>query len=379
MTPTERNEDKLLFTPGPLTTSSTVKAAMLHDLGSRDYTYIEVVRRIRQRLLALAGQGDDSHYVAIPVQGSGTSGIEAVVSSTLGPDDKLLVIVNGAYGTRIARIATIHHIPVATLVYPENALPRLDDLETTLRDDPAISMVAVVHCETTTGLLNQVEPIGAIAHRYHCQLFVDAMSSFGAIPLDFAAAHITYLVSSANKCVEGVPGFSFVLAERAALLATEGYARTLTLDLLAQWRGLEKNGQFSYTPPIQVMLAFDQALTELEQEGGVIARGARYQANHRTLIAAMREMGFREYVDPAHQSPIITTFLYPQHPAFDFETFYRALNEQGLVIYPGKLTHADCFRIASIGRLYPEDMQRLVAAIRQTCQAMGIPLPLSQD
>jgi 2-aminoethylphosphonate-pyruvate transaminase len=261
-------------------------------------------------------------------------------------------------------------------VYPENALPALDELDTALRGNPSITMVAAVHCETTTGILNPVEAIGSIVAQHKRQYFVDAMSSFGGIPLDMAAANVTYLVSSANKCIEGVPGFSFVLARRDALLATEGYARTLTLDLLAQWRGLETNGQFRFTPPVQVMLAFHQALVELEEEGGVTARGERYRANHQTLIAGMREMGFREYVDPAHQSYIITTFLYPDDPSFHFETFYRKLSEKGYVIYPGKLTHADCFRIGTVGHLYQADIQALLDGIRQTCEEVGLRYPV---
>ncbi len=370
--PVTRNKDKLLFTPGPLTTSDTVKAVMLHDLGSRDQEFMRVVREIRLKLLAIAGQPDDSVYTAIPMQGSGTFSIEAVISSVVPLDGKLLVIINGAYGKRIAQIATVHKIPVHTLKYAENMIPDLAEIQAALQANPDITTVAVVHCETTTGIINPIAAIGDIVQRYNRVYMVDAMSSFGAVPVDLTAAHITYLVSSSNKCIEGVPGFAYVLARKDALLATQGYARTLALDLLDQWQELEKTGQFRFTPPVQIMLAFHQALLEFEAEGGVAARAARYQQNHDTLIAGMRAMGFREYLPVELQSCIITTFYYPDHPNFDFEVFYLMLSDRGFVIYPGKLGGLPCFRLGSIGRLYPQDMTALLGAIRETLQAMNV-------
>lgn len=368
----EKHKDKLLFTPGPLTTSASVKAMMPRDLGSRDTEFIGVVRTIREKLLHIAGQPNDEHYTVILMQGSGTFGVEAVISSTVPPNGKILVIVNGAYGRRIVEMATILRIEAVVLNYPENVLPNLDEIEKALQDDPRIMMVVLVHCETTTGILNPLESIGALVHRYQRQFFVDAMSSFGAIPVDIAAIPVTYLVSSSNKCIEGVPGFSFTLAKKDALLATKGYARSLSLDLYSQWQGLEKDGQFRFTPPVQAMLAFAQALVELEEEGGVNARGERYRANHEALIEGMRHIGFKEYLTPDVQSYIITTFLYPESAHFDFEAFYHHLGARGFVIYPGKLTQADCFRIGNIGRLKVQDIEALLEAIRQTATKMGI-------
>jgi len=239
-----------------------------------------------------------------------------------------------------------------------------------LATDEAISAVAVVHCETTTGIMNPVEEIGRVVKHFDKVYFVDAMSSFGAVPLNLAAAGIDYLVSSANKCIEGVPGFAFVLAKRETLASTEGYARSLSLDLLAQWRGLEANGQFRFTPPTHALLAFHQALLELEAEGGVIGRAARYRTNYETLVAGMREMGFQEYLEPGVRGYIITSYRYPAHPSFSFERFYQSLNEQGHVIYPGKVSAADCFRIGSIGRIFPAYVRGLLAAIRETLAEM---------
>lgn len=363
--------DKLLFTPGPLTTSASVKAAMGRDLGSRDHEFIGLVREIRAELLALGGVAAPE-YEAVLVQGSGTFGLEAVISSVTPPEGKWLLIINGAYGRRLAQITAVHHLPTHTLTYPENDVPDLAQIAAALHADPTITHVGVVHCETTSGIVNPVADIGELAHRYGKVCFVDAMSSFGAIPLDLAEAHIDYLVSSANKCIEGVPGFSFVLARRTALLATEGYARSLSLDLLAQWRGLENDGQFRFTPPTHALLAFRQALRELAEEGGVDGRYARYQQNHHTLVRGMRALGFREFVPAEKQGPIITSFYYPDHPNFDFGHFYDLLNERGFVIYPGKVSQADCFRIGSIGRLYPNHVTDLLAAIQEALTMMEV-------
>ena len=366
-------KDKVLFTPGPLTTSRTVKQAMLRDLGSRDSEFIAVVRDIRRRLLALGGVADGG-YEAILMQGSGTFCLEAVVSSVIPPNGRLLVIVNGAYGRRIAQIASVLKIDTVELRTPENRKPNVQEVADTLSADESITHVAVVHCETTTGIINPIREIGAIVNGFGRTYFVDAMSSFGGMPLNLAECEITYLVTSVNKCIEGVPGFGVILARRTALLETEGYARSLSLDLLAQWRSLEESGQFRFTPPTHALVAFHQALLELEAEGGVEARAARYRANHRTLVTGMRKLGFQEYLEPQDQGPIITSFRYPTHPKFDFEEFYQRLNEKDFVIYPGKVSDADCFRIGSIGRISVSDVRGLLAAIRDTLAEMEIVL-----
>jgi len=366
-------KDKILFTPGPLTTSRTVKQALLRDLGSRDYEFISIVSDIRQRLLEIGAVADDG-YAAIIMQGSGTYSLESVVSSTIPPAGKLLVIINGVYGRRIAQIARVYDIEVVPLTYPENRKPELAELEAALSADEAITSVAVIHCETTTGLINPIKEIGEIVKRFGVDYFVDAMSSFGAVPLNLAECGIDYLVSSANKCIEGIPGFGIILVKRDTLMKTEGYAQTFSLDLLAQLLRLEKDGQFRFTPPTHSLIAYHQALLELEAEGSVEGRAARYRANYETLIAGMRVLGFEEYLRPEDQGYIITSFTYPHHPNFNFEEFYRRLNDQDYVIYPGKVSQADCFRIGSIGRIFPADINALLAAIRETLQVMEVVL-----
>ncbi len=354
---------KLLFTPGPLTTSATVKAAMLRDAGSRDPDFLAIVREIRERLLALGGALPGGGFEAVLMQGSGTFAIESVISSAIPPAGRLLVLVNGAYGRRIAQMARIHGIAVETLETPENRKISPEAVAERLGAHPGITHVAVIHCETTTGILNPIEEIGAAVRCRGAVYIVDAMSSFGAIPIDLEATHSDFLISSANKCIEGVPGFGFVLARRDQLMAAKGLARTLSLDLHAQWAGLEGDGQFRFTPPTHVLLAFHQALLELEAEGGVPGRAARYRSNYEALTKGMSAMGFEAYLAPEDQSYIITTWRYPDDPAFRFDEFYSRLSDAGFLIYPGKLSQAPCFRIGTIGRLNETDIRRLLDAI----------------
>ena len=366
-------KDKILFTPGPLTTSKTVKTAMLRDLGSRDFEFIKIIKDIRVKLLE-AGQVEGKGYEAIIMQGSGTFSIEAVLSSAIPPDGINFIIINGAYGKRIAKICDI--LKIKTLIYecPENTTPDLKEIDSVLKKNNDITTVSVIHCETTTGIINPIKEIGEIVSKYKKTYFVDAMSSFGAVPADLDECRIDFLVSSANKCIEGVPGFGFILAKKQSLLKTKGMARTLTLDIYDQWEGLEKNGQFRFTPPTHSLIAFHQALMELEQEGGVESRGARYKLNYQTLIAGMRKMGFKEYLTPEDQGYIITSFRYPQNSNFNFENFYEKLNELDYVIYPGKVSDADCFRIGNIGRIFPTDVKALLAAIHNVLDEMEVSL-----
>lgn len=362
--------DKLLFTPGPLSTSETVKRAMLRDLGSRDSEFIELVRGIRRDLLLLCGEGHDE-YEAVPMQGSGTFAVESILSSAVPAGGSLLVLVNGAYGRRIAQIARVHDIRCRQLDFPEDRPVSAEAVREELAREPA-THTALVHCETTTGMVNPVEEIGSVVRAAGSTCLVDAMSSFGGIPLEVRGAGIDFLVSSANKCIQGVPGFGFVIARRSALEGCRGRARTVSLDLYDQWEGLERNGQFRFTPPAQVLLAFRQALDELESEGGITARAARYAANARTLVDGMRELGFETYLRDEDRSAIITTFRYPSDPKFEFETFYRLLAQTGHVIYPGKLTGEDCFRIGSIGAITEREIRGLLAAVSEVMAAMGM-------
>ncbi len=371
-------KDKLLFTPGPLTTSRTVKEAMLHDMGSRDEEFIAMVRDIRRQLLELGGASQASGYEAVLVQGSGTFGVESVLTSAIPAKGKLLILVNGAYGERMVQMATRYGIATEVLRWSEDEMVDPAAVQKALNADSGISHVVIVDCETTTGILNPTEKVGAIVQAAGRTFIVDAMSSFGAVPTDLAAGGIDYLISSANKCVEGVPGFSFVLARRTKLESCKGQARTLSLDLYEQWRGLEGNGQFRYTPPTHTLLAFAQALKELAEEGGVAGRAARYLGNHNALKVGMKELGFIPYLAPEVQSYIITAFHYPGDTNFKFEEFYRRLSQRDMVIYPGKLGHVDCFRMGNIGRLKDKDIQALLVAVEGVLKEMSVAIPVAR-
>jgi 2-aminoethylphosphonate-pyruvate transaminase len=364
-------KNPLLFTPGPLTTSETVKAAMQRDIGSRDADFTEMVAAVRSELLRIAHVSREQDYEAVLMQGSGTFGLESVISSVIPRDGRFLVLANGAYGERMAMIAERLGISTRLARWPENESPHAAAVQRLIEEVPAATHVAMVHCETTTGILNPIEETARIVKAAGCEFIVDAMSSFGGVPLDLSKLEIDYLISSPNKCLESVPGFSFVLVRREALVATKGRARSVSLDLLAQWESLEGSGQFRFTPPTHALLAFARALEELREEGGVAARAARYHVNHKTLQAGMRTLGFAEYLPAERQSDIITAFRYPDDPKFQFEEFYRRLRARGFTIYPGKVSHADCFRIGTIGHINEKDVRDLVAAIGGVLDEIG--------
>ena len=362
--------DPWLLTPGPLTTSPEVKQAMLHDYGSRDGHFIDINRRMRARLLDIVGGRDD--FVCVPLQGSGTFAVEAMIGTLVPPGGKLLVLINGAYGKRIAKIAETCRRAVAVLETPEDTPNDPRALDAALAADPAVTHVAAVHCETTSGILNPVEEIARVTARHGRRLLIDAMSAFGALPLEAAAVPFDAVAASSNKCLEGVPGMGFCLARRSALEAAEGNAPSLSLDLHDQWTAMEKTGQWRFTPPVQVIAAFDRALDEFEAEGGVAGRGGRYRENCRILVDGMRALGFETLLPDRLQAPIIVTFRTPADPGFAFETFYDRLREKGFVIYPGKLTVAESFRIGCIGKLGAREITAALSAIEETLGEMGV-------
>jgi 2-aminoethylphosphonate-pyruvate transaminase len=361
----------LLLTPGPLTTSPTVRRAMLRDSCTWEAEYNTLVNTIRRRLVALATGRDG--YTTVLMQGSGTFAVEATLGSVVPAAGKVLIVNNGAYGRRMVEIADRLHIARTEVSFPETAPADPDHIARLLADDPALTHVALVHCETTSGLLNPVAEVGRLAAAHGKIYIVDAMSSFGGISLTMEELGAHYLISSANKCIQGVPGFGFVIADRALLARTRSWARSLSLDLYDQWREMEeKGGKWRYTSPTHVVRAFAQALNELDAEGGVAARHRRYCANHECLLAGMQAVGFRTLLPRVIQSPIITAFLYPDTTAFSFEVFYQALKSRGFVIYPGKVSQAATFRIGTIGHVFPEDIARLNGQVSEVASEMGL-------
>lgn len=356
----------LLLTPGPLSTTPSVKQVMLRDWCTWDDDYnVGVVQQIRKTLVDLAGATMDKH-TAVLMQGSGTFSVESVVGSVIPEDGKLLVLANGAYGQRLAKISK--RLKVETVIHDSGDLapPDLERLQEALESDKAITHVALVHGETTTGMLNPIETIAPIVKSSGRVLIVDAMCTFGGIQIDVPGLQIDFIISSANKCIQGVPGFGFIVANRKSLLETKGRARSLSLDLYDQWETMESGseGKWRYTSPTHTVRAFAQALKELEDEGGIAARYKRYTENQQTLSKGMRELGFEPLLPDALQSPIITAFHFPNHPEFEFKRFYDLLKERGFVIYPGKVTDRDTFRIGSIGDVNVSQVRQLLEAIQ---------------
>ncbi len=362
--------DPWLMTPGPLTTSPQVKQAMLHDYGSRDGHFIAVNARVRERLVEIIAGGDD--FTTVPLQGSGTFVVEAMIGTFVPRDGKLLVLVNGAYGHRIAKIADYRGCAVKIIEVPEDQPVDPAAVDEALALDAAITHVAIVHCETTTGILNPIVEVGELVARHGRRYLIDAMSAFGALPLDAGTITFDAVVASSNKCLEGVPGMGFCIARKQALSETKGNAPALTLDLFEQWTAMEKNNQWRFTPPVQVIAAFDKALEIFTEEGGVAGRNARYRANCRLLIEGMRGLGFQTLLPDNLQAPIIVTFHCPRDPHFEFEAFYDHLRAKGYVIYPGKLTVADTFRIGCIGAIGAEQINGLLDAVANTLVEISV-------
>ena len=353
----------LLLTPGPLTTSDSVKETMMTDWCTWDEDYnLHIVQELRKELLGIATKTPEE-YTTVLLQGSGTYCVEAVIGATIGKNNKLLICSNGAYGDRMGNIAEYYHLDYDMLAFEETEQVSVEYVDDYLSNN---THVAFVHCETTTGILNPIKELSHVVKMHGKKLIVDCMSSFGGIPLDVHELGIDFLISSSNKCIQGVPGFGFIIARRSELMHCKGVARSLSLDIYDQWETMEKgNGKWRFTSPTHVVRAFKQALTELIAEGGVEARYARYCENHRILVDGMRSLGFKTLLEDAIQSPIITSFLYPK-AGFDFKSFYMALKSKGFVIYPGKISKADTFRIGNIGDVYPEDFKRLVETVKET-------------
>jgi len=358
----------ILLTPGPLSTSPTVRQAMLRDWCTWDDDYnLGVVTPIREGLIALATATRPQDYTAVLMQGSGTFSVEAMIGTAVPREGRLLVLANGEYGNRLGRIAITLGIDTVIHDSGELAPPDLGKLDAELSGDPTISHVVCVHNETTTGMINPLEAIARIVKRHERIFLVDSMSAFGGMPLDVADLGIDFLVSSANKCIQGVPGFGFVIAKISELEKCKGHSRSVSLDLYEQWQGMEKGkGKWRFTSPTHVVRAFAQAMSELQEEGGVAARYARYSENQHRLVRGMESLGFRCVLPHSLHSPIITGFYNPESPDYDFMKFYELLKAKGFVIYPGKVTGIDSFRIGTIGHVFPEDIDRLIVAISQS-------------
>jgi 2-aminoethylphosphonate-pyruvate transaminase len=360
-----------LLTPGPLTTAYSVKESMLRDWGSWDGDFRAMTARLRAELLSMLGS-KAGEFDCVPMQGSGTFVVEAMLGSLLPRNSKTLVLMNGAYGQRIAR--TLDYIGRAHVDIDKGDYmpPRGAEVADALAVDPAITHVVVVHCETSSGILNPIKEISDATYAAGRKLLIDSMSAFGAVDVDTDKIRFEVIVSSANKCIEGVPGFGFVIARKSALEAAKGNAHSLSLDVYDQWINMEKTGQWRFTPPTHVVAAFIEALRLHSEAGGVAGRGARYTKNRDVLVDGMRGLGFETLLRDRWLSPIIVTFFNPDDPSFEFSKFYELMKAKGFIIYPGKLTVVDSFRIGCIGQMDHHVMRSVVGAAKQSLDEMGV-------
>ncbi|WP_370278929.1 2-aminoethylphosphonate--pyruvate transaminase [Pontibacterium sp.] len=361
-----------LLTPGPITTSMTTKEAMLHDWGSWDADFNEITAEVRQRLLRMANA--EGTHTCVPVQGSGSFAVEATLGTLVPRDGKVLVLMNGAYGKRIGKSLDYMGRAHVAIDKGDYAPPTAAEVHAALEADPSITHVALVFCETSSGILNPVADIAAVVQGAGRSLIIDAMSAFGALPINAQLLPFDALISAANKCIEGVPGFGYAIIREEDLQASAGNAHSLSLDLYDQWQYMERCGQWRFTPPTHVVASFLQALKEHEAEGGVQGRLARYSRNRDRMVAGMRKLGFKTLLDDQWLSPIITTFFSPTDTSFDFKVFYEALKVRGFIIYPGKLTEAESFRLGHIGQLNDEQVDGLLEAVAAVLDEMKISL-----
>lgn len=358
-----------LLTPGPLTTTDTVKQEMMVDHCTWDNDYKQITQWIRGQLLELAHVSPEE-YTAVLMQGSGTFGVESAITSSVGKEGKLLILANGAYGERMEDIAKHAGLKYRIMHFPYYEVPDAKQVEEMLLSDSEITHVSMVHSETTSGILNDIESVGKVVKAAGKVFIVDAMSSFAGVDIPVADWGIDFIISSANKCIQGVPGFSFIICRLSELMKCEGKAVSLSLDLYDQWKGMF-DGKWRFTSPTHVVLAFAKAIEEMKEEGGIEARGRRYRDNNRLLIAEMEKLGFKTYIDAEHQGPIITTFFYPENCNYTFSEMYEYIKTRGYAIYPGKVTEAETFRIGNIGEIYREDIEKLIEIYREFLQMKG--------
>ena len=364
------DRDRILLTPGPLTTSLRTKLAMLRDWGSWDADFNAITARIRRQLLDII-HGSESHVV-VPMQGSGTFSVEAAVATLVPRDGHVLVLDNGAYCKRFGRLTTLMGRRTTILERAEDEPVSAEELDARLKADTSITHVGLIHCETGTGVLNPLQAVGDVCKRHRKSLIIDAMRSFAALDIDARVVQFDALVAASGKCVEGVPGMGFVFIRKAVLDACAGNSHSLAMDLYDQYMYMEKTTQWRFTPPTHVVAALDEALTQFSEEGGQPARLTRYTQNYRTLVDGMAAIGFKPFLRPEIQAPIIVTFHAPADPRYQFKAFYEAVKKRGFILYPGKLTKLETFRVGCIGAIGTNEMQQAVNAVAATLGEMGI-------
>ena len=359
----------VLLNPGPATTTDTVKyAQVVPDICPRETEFGNIMAEIAVRLTEVVA--DPLHYSTVLFGGSGTAAVEAIISSVIASDDKVLILNNGAYGARMCEIASAYGIDHVDFGSSATEEPDYIELERRLHEDRSITHVAVVHNETTTGLLNDIERIGRICNRYGAEFIVDAMSSYAALPICMATMNIDYLAASSNKNLQGMAGVSFVVSRNELLEQSSKTPRSYYLNLYQQHAYFKKTGQMRFTPPVQTLYALKQALVEHAAET-TVGKYRRYTACWRILQEGLATLGLTTLVADKCHSRIITSVVEPDHEGYSFDAMHDELYRQGFTIYPGKLNGSKTFRIANIGDITPDDMHAFLCALTAYLKKVG--------
>ena len=360
----------LLLTPGPVSVSASTKAVMLQDRASGGEEFVRDLNLARDYMVGLVG--GTGAYTAIPLPGSATYANEAVIATLVPEGGKLLIHSNGVYGDRLIEICNHTGKPYAVIRTQPFVPPTAAQVEAAIAADPAITHVFVVHCETSTGVLNPLEPIAELCRQHSLGLLIDAVASFGAMPIDAKRLGLQAVTVSSNKCMQSVPGVGWAVVQKTALEGARGRCTTLVLDLWDQAQHMDRTNAFRFTPPTQVLAAFAQACREHEAEGGTQGRLARYRGNWRRLVDGMRQLGFTTVVPDEAASPIVATFHNPPDPRFSFQALFEGMKRRGFIIFPGRLALADTFRIGCMGDVTEADMAEAVQAVAETMREMGV-------
>jgi len=352
----------ILLNPGPVTTTDTVKQALVvADICHREVEFTDLMQGVRMDLLKVVN-ADPEQYTSILFAASGTGAVEACLSSVLASEKKVLIINNGPYGQRMLDIARRYHIPSLEYQVDYDQPIAITEIELLLIQNNNIGAVAMVHHETSSGILSSLRPIGELCHKYGCEFIVDAMSSFAGVDIDVEREHIDYIISSANKCLQGMPGLAFVIAKKSALMQSKGRARSFYFDLHQQFYALETQREMPFTPPVQIIYALRQALNEFLAET-LSGRIERYQRNYELLIKGFAKLGFTCLTPEDRASHLLAIIRFPGDQSYNFDEFHDYLFAAGFTIYPKKLSIPNTFRVACLGAIEPQDILRFFQSV----------------
>jgi|TARA_B100000315_G_scaffold40571_1_gene35417 2-aminoethylphosphonate aminotransferase len=365
-------ERKILLNPGPATTTDTVKMAqVVPDICPREEEFSELMAGIRDDLLKIVNV-DKKKYTTVLFGGSGTAVMESVIASVVNQEKTLLILKNGAYGDRMQKIVETYSIPFTTLEYEWGKPINLSEVDSYLKSNRNIGYIAMVHHETTSGILNSIENFSELGKNYGHTLILDAISSYAGISIDLKKTPIDFLMSTSNKCIQGMAGLAFSICKKSELKHLKDIPnRSFYLSLYDQYNYMEKTGQMRFTPPVQTIYALRQAIDEYFDEGS-LNRYNRYTENWKRLREGLQKLGFNLLLDPENESHILLTVVEPKNPEYNFDKIHNLLYDKGFTIYPGKLGKKKTFRLANMGAINSIDIDRFINELSNVIIKIGI-------